>query len=198
MFSHKFWTDVSEDTRAKLTVYEGLLRKWQPSLNLVSHQTLDDSELRHFLDSAQLYTHIKDFSRLACLGSGAGFPGAVMAIMGHQDVTLIERDQKKAVFLRTVSRETGVPFRVVCEDIREHNEQYDCIVSRALAAVTDLLDLSEAIRKPTSECFYLKGTIVDQELSQAQELWGMTASKIQSITDNNGVILHLTNITRKA
>ena len=191
---HSFWQDVSRETLQKLEVYEALLKKWQKSLNLISGSTLDSIWDRHFLDSAQLFPHVKDYNTIACLGSGAGFPGAVLAVLGLKKVTLIERDQKKAIFLRTLSRELGVPFTVLNDDIRNINDAFDCIVSRALAPVADLLDLSKSIRTPESTCFFLKGSQANQELAAAQEIWGMTTEIIPSITNKEGCILKISSI----
>lgn len=193
---HGFWSSVSRETMNKLYAYEVLLKKWQNSLNLVASNTVTNIWHRHFLDSAQIFPYINQDHNLACIGSGAGFPGLVLSILGCQNVTCIEIDQKKCVFLRTVIRELELSANVENTDIRNSSETYDIIVSRALATVSDLLDLSESIRKNASECYFLKGSKVDKELIQAMQLWTMTTSKINSISDDSGVLLHLSNISK--
>ena len=193
---HPFWKNVSRETVDKLHIYEDLLKKWQKSLNLVSDSTVKDTWSRHFLDSAQLFTYVKPHRSIACLGSGAGFPGAVLSIMGHDNVTLIERDQKKVVFLRTVSRETKTKITVINTDIVNCRDQFDCIISRALAPITTLLELSCHISKPETHYYFLKGDQLDQELSVASDLWEMTISKYNSISDHTGKICHLSNVRK--
>ena len=94
-------TSVSRETLDRLRLYADLLIKWQKSLNLVGRSTIGDLWRRHMLDSAQLLPFIPArTTRLLDLGSGAGFPGMVLAILGVRGVELVESDQKKAVFLR--------------------------------------------------------------------------------------------------
>lgn len=105
--------DVSRETLDKLSVYVDLLTKWQRRINLVGPKTLPDVWRRHVLDSAQLYPLVKDQSGpLLDLGSGAGFPGLVLSIMGVPNVTLLEATQKKCSFLGEVIRQTGCSAKV--------------------------------------------------------------------------------------
>ena len=187
--------DVSRETIEKLKIYEGLLKKWQSHVNLVSNSTLNDIWARHFLDSAQLFHLISNKDSLVCdLGSGAGFPGAVLGIMGCSNVTLIERDRKKCSFLRSVSRETKTPFKVFEGDIKDYSERPAYITSRALASLSDLLALSKSLIAPQTTCLFLKGGQVDLELSQLNSSIEMTAVKKQSTTSKEGVILQLKDI----
>ena len=106
-------TDVSRETLDKLSAYVDLLIKWQRRINLVGPNTVADVWRRHLLDSAQLYSHLADpKARLLDLGSGAGFPGLVLSILGAKDVTLIESNQKKCSFLGEVIRQTGCAAQV--------------------------------------------------------------------------------------
>ena len=190
-----FLLTVSRETRDKLTIYEALLKKWQPRLNLISSTTLEDIWERHFLDSAQLFDLVSDKeARVVDLGSGAGFPGAIVAIMGCSNVTLVERDRKKCSFLRTVSRETGVSFNVFEGDVRDYPEKADYITSRALASLGDLLTLSRSLIAPQTTCLFLKGIQVDKEISELTSGIGMTVLKKQSITSSEGVVLQLKDI----
>ena len=101
---------VSRETLERLRIYEALLRKWQAKINLVGPATLDDAWRRHFLDSAQLFPLLPANAQVVVdLGSGAGFPGLVLAVMGVPTVHLIESDLRKAAFLREVARETATP-----------------------------------------------------------------------------------------
>ena len=145
----------------KLEAYEALLRKWQKAINLVGPNTLDDISERHFFDSAQMFRYIPDVDvRLADLGSGAGFPGLVLAMLGVKDVHLVESDIRKATFLREVSRETGTPVTV--HDIRIEDckiENVDVVTARALSPLTDLLGHASRLTTPGHAfyCLFAKG-----------------------------------------
>ncbi len=106
-------TAVSSDIMARLETYAALLEKWQPRINLVGPATLRDRWRRHFLDSAQLLPLLPEATeRLVDLGSGAGFPGLALAILGVPDVHLIESDQRKVAFLRAVSAATATTEQI--------------------------------------------------------------------------------------
>ncbi len=187
--------NVSRETIKKLKIYEALLLKWQPHLNLVSKSTLNDIWNRHFLDSAQLFKEISDKDSMICdLGSGAGFPGAVLAIMGCSNVTLIERDRKKCSFLRNVSRETNVNFSVFEGDVKEFPHKADIITSRALAPLKNLLDLTCPLLKPTTVCLFLKGCNIDSELEDIPSKIKIEVFKKKSLTSEEGCILTLKSI----
>lgn len=106
--------NVSRETEARLRQYQALLLKWQEKINLISPGTMKDSWARHFQDSLQILPLVPDGpARLYDLGSGAGFPGLVLAIARPDlAVTLIESDAKKCAFLQAVSRETGVKVTI--------------------------------------------------------------------------------------
>lgn len=116
-------TEVTPEVMGKLRHYHAKLREWNPKINLVSANTLDDAWQRHFMDSAQLYPIYRhsgdETTTLADLGSGAGFPGMVLAIMGAPNVSLIERDVRKAAFLRTVAAETKTKIELLNLDIKD-------------------------------------------------------------------------------
>ena len=110
--------NVSRETLAALSVYVALLEKWQPRINLISPASLPDIWQRHVFDSAQLLAHMPEMRpdasrRILDIGSGAGFPGLVLAILGAGQLQLVESDQRKSVFLQTVIRELGLFATVV-------------------------------------------------------------------------------------
>ena len=135
---------MDKDTQNKLKTYEALLHKWQDKINLVSSKTLNDSWKRHFEDSTQILEYLPAGTKtLFDLGTGAGFPGLVVAICRLDlDVHLVESDQKKCAFLKTVSRETGVSVSVHNERIESVSCETipDIITARALASLPDLFD----------------------------------------------------------
>jgi 16S rRNA (guanine527-N7)-methyltransferase len=185
--------DVSRETIERLNIYERLLLKWQSAINLVGPATLDNVAERHFLDSAQIWKHIPDKNvRLADMGSGAGFPGLVLAVMGIADVHLIESDIRKATFLREVSRETGV--KVTIHDKRVEDcriENIDVITARALAPLKELLDMSVKLRTATHPFYtvFLKGAQHEDEVQKARKKWQFTLESFPSITDPASRIL---------
>ena len=132
--------NVSRETMERLDIYADLLRSWTKRINLVSNKTLPMLWQRHFLDSAQLFPFVTEGLWLD-VGSGGGFPGAVIAIMSPDTpVTLVESDQRKAAFLRTVARETGVGFQVKAERMEAlPPAQANRFSARALAPLTELL-----------------------------------------------------------
>lgn len=193
-------TEVSPEVLDKLHHFHARLVEWNPKINLVSASTLPDAWRRHFLDSAQLYPiykHSGDNLTMADLGSGPGFPGMVLAIMGAPNVSLIERDTRKAAFLRTIAAETKTPIELLNLNIKDiQGKQFDVITSRALADLNELLELSEHLRKPSTHCLFLKGKNLDAELAIAQKEWVMEIRKMESVTDDEAFIVRLTDIKR--
>lgn len=194
-----FFKNVSRETFEKLKIYETLLLKWQAHINLVSFSTLPILWERHFLDSAQLFPLIKKKgASLVDLGSGAGFPGAILAILGCSNVGLIERDQRKCSFLRTVSRETKTPFIVFEGSIENYKNKADYVTSRALAPLKDLLKLAYPLLQETTVCLFLKGKETEEEIYQAEREWEMTATKKSSTISPEGMIIILENVRKRA
>ena len=138
---------VSRETLERLTVYLELLRRWQRAVNLVGRGTLADPWRRHVLDCAQLAPHVPaGAATVVDLGSGAGFPGMVLSIMGLRGVHLVESDRRKAQFLREVARATGASVQVHAERIeRMRGWSADVITARALAPLPRLLVLDRAV-----------------------------------------------------
>jgi 16S rRNA (guanine527-N7)-methyltransferase len=137
------YQNVSRETYDKLRIYEKTLIKWQGSINLISKSTINDIWVRHFLDSAQLYPFISKIKgNIFDFGSGAGFPGLILAIMGHKNITLVESDQKKCTFLREVARLSETDVSILHSRIENLEfRRVDLIMSRALAPLSKLIEL---------------------------------------------------------
>lgn len=189
---------VSRETLDRLAAYLALLERWQPRINLVSRTTLAEAGTRHFLDSAQLHPLLPDSARvLVDLGSGAGFPGLVLAMLGVPDVHLIESDGRKCAFLREAARVTGTPVTV-------HNRRIeavppfaaDVVTARALAPLDDLLALSEPFLGAAGTALFLKGRQAEDELTLARRHWRMQAEMIDSITEPEGRVLRIREVAR--
>jgi len=190
--------NVSRETLARLQRYAELLEKWNRRINLVGRGTIPDLWRRHMLDSAQLMSLIPDSARtLVDLGSGAGFPGLVLAICGVPDVHLIEADQKKSVFLGEVARATGVRVTIHNARIEEiESFQADIVTARAVAPLSKLLDMALPFIQKHSILLFLKGQMADKELTRAAKEWNMQVDRIPSQTDPEGTILRLEAISR--
>jgi len=191
-------TGVSRETLALLRRYEALLLEWRPRVNLVGLSTLPDLWHRHFLDSAQLLPLLPSPGGLIDLGSGAGFPGAVLAAMGVRDVHLIESDGRKCAFLEELNRSLGLGMTVHRDRIEQMAAwEASCLTSRALAPLARLLDWSEPFIGPETICLFLKGRSVDEELTEASKAWNMTVECLPSRTSPTGTVLRLTQVERK-
>ena len=195
--------DVSRETRDRLETYESLLNKWNPAINLVSKSTIEDAWTRHFVDSAQIFDLTPEDTRhWVDIGSGGGFPGLVVAIMAAEarpemSTTLIESDLRKATFLRTVIRETGISAKVLSERIEKAPpQQADVLSARALASLTDLLGFAERHLSPKGLTVFPKGKSAVDEINAALETWSFELQKEVSQTDSDAVILLIRDIRR--
>ena len=197
--------NVSRETFSRLETYEALLAKWQGTINLVGPGTIPQMWERHFLDSAQIAHLIPEGAKtLFDLGSGAGFPGMVLAILNPAlEVHLIESDQRKCAFLSTVSRETKTPVTIHNERIESLKEGAfpvpDVITARALAALAELLEyaLPFAQKKTALQLVFLKGAQVEKELADARKRFSFTVENFPSRTDKEGAVLRLSGLCIK-
>jgi 16S rRNA (guanine527-N7)-methyltransferase len=190
---------VSRETLARLEAYAALLIRWSARINLIGRDTIPDLWRRHILDSAQLQPFIPvDARSLIDLGSGAGLPGLVLAILGVPGVELVEADSRKCAFLREAARiaEAVVVIRG-CRIQAVPPHAVDVITARALAPLDRLLGLVEPFLAPGSECLFLKGERVEDELTLARRHWTMTASLHRSRSDPRGVVLRLQQVARE-
>lgn len=191
-------TNVSRETLALLETHAKLLKSWNRRINLVSTGTLDALWTRHFLDSAQLLRLAPPARRWVDLGSGGGFPGAVVAIMARDmtETVLIEADQRKAAFLGALSRQT-TGFKVISERIERVEPQCGDVVSaRALAPLGRLLGHVHRHLKPDGRAILPKGRKVRGEIRQALEHWRFDCETYPSETSSDAVILSIGGITR--
>ena len=166
---------VSRETLDKLQVYADLLLKWQATINLIGPSTAPEIWHRHFYDSAQLFPHLISDGPVIDMGSGAGFPGLVLATMGKRNVTLIESNGKKCTFLRDVSRRLSLDVTICQARIEacDHLPMAQYIVSRALAPLDMLLSYAHPLLADGGTCLFFKGRAVETELTAAQKNWIM-------------------------
>lgn len=192
-------TGVSRETLSRLASYVELLELWNRRINLVSQNTMGDVWRRHILDAAQLYPLLPARTRvLVDLGSGAGIPGLVLAVMGVPEVHLIESDQRKAAFLREACRVTAVSAIVHAERIEKIPRFIaDVVTARALTDLNQLIDLAERFVGNRTLCLFLKGKSAEAELAAASQYREMKVERLQSRSDPTGLILKLEGLQQR-
>jgi 16S rRNA (guanine527-N7)-methyltransferase len=189
---------VSDRTHARLRRYQEQLVHWSGALNLVGRSTLADAWLRHFADSAQLVLYAPEaVSHWADLGSGAGFPGLVVAtILSERSpqtrVTLVESDLRKATFLRETARILELEVNVIAKRIESLAPLHaDVVSARALAPLDRLYPLAAPHLTADGTGLFLKGANTDSELASVAATWSCSVERLRSLTDPSAEILRL-------
>jgi 16S rRNA (guanine527-N7)-methyltransferase len=193
---------VSRESFGRLEVLAKLILEWQKHINLISPATIPDLWVRHILDSAQLLPLIpKGTINIADLGSGAGFPGLVLAATQSATVHMFEANGKKAAFLSETLRQmkcAGVVHRDRLEpsQLSKDTPRVQVVTARAFAPLPLLLSLAEPFMRGGAIGLFHKGQDVDTELSEAAKDWRMMYEKHPSETDSLSVILEVKELTR--
>jgi len=189
-------TSVSRETLGRLQAYAELLKRWQRAVNLVSESTLTDIWGRHFLDSWQLLRLLpRQPSLIADLGSGAGFPGLVLAIVGAGEVHLIEADLRKSAFLREALRVTSTQAVLHEQRIEQvRNLKVDVVTARGVASLDRLIAYALPLLKPGGICLFSRGRGSEEELTQAVKQWKMCLERFPSETDPQASVIRLSGI----
>jgi 16S rRNA (guanine527-N7)-methyltransferase len=190
-------TPVSRETLERLDRYVEQVVRWSSSKNLVAHSTLPFLWTRHVADSLQLLPLLGDDVVIADLGSGAGFPGLVLAAALADKpgamVHCIESKIGKAAFLREASRICGLPVTVharrIDDVVPDLRGSVRVVTARALAPLTDLLRLSYPLLKSGARAVFLKGQDVERELTDASICWRLSVERKASVTDPRGQVL---------
>jgi 16S rRNA (guanine527-N7)-methyltransferase len=190
--------DVSREAIAKLEKFAGLLLRWNATVNLIARGDEPFLWERHVQDSLQLVPFVPPGATGGIdLGSGAGFPGMVLALATRVPFDLIEADRRKAAFLFEAARLTGAPVRVHPVRIEASDlPPAPLITARALAALPRLLALATPLLAPNGICLFLKGANADAELTQAESEWQMQVDGIPSRTTPGARILRISNLRR--
>jgi 16S rRNA (guanine527-N7)-methyltransferase len=199
-------TPVSRETVARLDRYVALLGEWQVKTNLVAPSTLPQLWTRHIADSLQLLTLAPEAKIWVDLGSGGGFPGVVLAcaLAGTPGVQihLVERNAKKAAFLREAIRVTGSPGVVHLSEIGDIVEEWtgpvDCVTARALAPLHQLIGFVEPLVKKGATALLLKGQDVEAELTESTKYWNIKHKLHSSRTGGQGWIVEIEQIERRS
>lgn len=191
--------DIDRVSYDRVFQYFELLVKWQKSINLIANSVGHEIWERHIVDGLQLLNYKKSFASDAIMvdmGSGGGIPGLLLGLCLNNEVILQESDQRKCVFLQTVSRETSRSNIKVSvgriEDTLIHNA--GIIFARALAPLDLLLSRSFKQLSAGGECYFHKGERHLEEIEAARENWHFTVDIHPSITNEKAAILHITQL----
>jgi 16S rRNA (guanine527-N7)-methyltransferase len=194
--------NVSRETFEQLQVFEAVIRKWNPSINLISRNSMSELWERHIVDSVQVFRATEPKGHWVDLGSGGGFPGLIISILAHEEspdlnVTLVESDQRKSAFLRNAARECGVKCKVISKRIEQAEPQNaDILSARALADLSLLLEFADRHLSPGGVALFPKGVSWKKELEQARNKWSFDAEAITSLTEPDAAILKIKGVTR--
>jgi 16S rRNA (guanine527-N7)-methyltransferase len=200
---------VSRETMDRLRLYADCLAEWQQTLNLVSRNSLAHVWDRHMLDSIQLVRHLPEgAASITDIGSGAGFPGLVLAIATGLPTRLIESHVRKSAFLREAAAQTGAPAEVLnarVEDVAraQHADRsgesveksVDILTARAVAPLSKLCEMADSLGAQT--CLFMKGGRWREELTEAEKRWRIKHQTFESLTSPEGRILRITGLKKR-
>ena len=200
---HDLSKNVSRETFSLLERLAALVEKWNKSINLISKSTVPNLWERHILDSVQIYHATQvNFKRWLDIGSGAGFPGLVLAILAKEknidgEIILVVSDKRKCAFLYTVRRDLNLNLSIINKRIEECDPQNaDIISARALANLTKLFDLSFNHKCENTTFIFPKGRSWQEELVAAEKTWNFSWEAVNSITDSQAVVLKIGELSR--
>ena len=194
-------TNVSRETLDRLQAFADLLAERQKVQNLVSSNSLEDLWRRHMLDSGQLVDLLPGGAEvLVDIGSGAGFPGMVLAVVTGIPVVLVESNSRKAQFLRDVAAQIGASVTVINARIEDAGGEsvekpVDILIARALAPLSKLCEMADSLAART--CLFMKGARWQEELTEARKRWKIDVETIESRTSPDSRILRITRLKRR-
>ena len=199
------FTQVSRETITSLVKYENYLIKSNKTLNLIGKSTINEIWLRHFLDSSQVIDFIdKNTSSLIDLGSGAGFPGLIIAILAkdrkiHLKVKLIEKSPKKASFLREIVNYLNLNVEVLNINALTHAKKLeaDLIVARAFKPLKIILQFLDKNTENWKKVFLFLGKTGQDELLQASKSWDIKYKQRMSVTSSDSVVIEINKLKKK-
>jgi len=195
---------VSRETFERLQRFESQFQKWSQRINLAAPSTLPQLWSRHVLDSAQLAKLAPNAKRWLDLGSGGGFPGAVVAILlrdrNGASIDLVESNAKKSAFLKTVLGELQAPARVHTsriEAFRQGIGEVEIVTARALSTLPALLELAYPWMDAGARALFHKGRDYRREVEESRDAWQFDLVEHASAVDREGVILEISRLRRK-
>jgi 16S rRNA (guanine527-N7)-methyltransferase len=195
---------VSRETFDRLLAFEAVFRRWAARINLVAPSTLADLWARHILDSAQLGRIKPTATTWVDIGSGGGFPGAIVALLLKErqgaSIDLVESNRKKAAFLQTSLAQFDVPARVHArriEDTYAVVHKPEIVTARALAPLGTLLALAEPWLTEGATGLFHKGREYPAEIRESADAWKYDLVEHKSLIDPDSVILEVSNLARR-
>ena len=199
------FTQVSRETITSLKKYEDMLIKANKTLNLVGDSTIKNIWIRHFLDSVQVIDFIdKNDNTLVDLGSGAGFPGLVLAITLKDrkiplKIKLIEKSPKKVKFLRDVINELHLDVEVINQNILKDPKKLleNVFVARAFKPLKIILQLIHNKAENWKKIFIFLGKTGKDELLQASKIWDIEYKQRVSVTSNDSTVIEINKLKKK-
>ncbi|WP_099825003.1 16S rRNA (guanine(527)-N(7))-methyltransferase RsmG [Oceaniglobus indicus] len=196
-------SNVSRETLDNLERYRDEVLRWNSAINLISRASEVDIWERHFKDSAQLARFYPSGpARWLDMGSGAGFPGMVLALMAAEmrpelTFTLVESDQRKCAFLRSVARLCDVAPEIVSERVdRIPAQVFDVISARALASLEKLFSMCHGFTNANTIMVFPKGAEYQNEIDAARNAWNFEVQSYPSATEADARILVIRNLSR--
>ena len=198
-------TQVSRETITSLKKYENSLIDANKSLNLIGKSTVNEIWMRHFLDSVQVIDFIdKNNKTLIDIGSGAGFPGLVLAIVLKDrkiplKVKLIEKSPKKVKFLKKLIDELHLNVEIINKNIFEYPKKIseDVFVVRALKPLEIILQLIHNQAENWKKIFIYLGKTGKSELLQASKFWDIEYKQRVSITSDDSIVIEINRVKKK-
>ena len=192
--------DLIEKNKIRLTKYVDFLIEYNNKINLIGKSTINDIWNRHITDILQLVKNIDNYNiKIADLGSGAGLPGIPLSIIGIKEVHLFEKSVRKCEFLEQAKNFSNNKIIVRNENLNEiKKENFDIIVSRALADLNTLLHFSKNLSTKSTKLLFLKGKKIYNEIEEAKKYWHFDYKLIDSITSNEGKIIEITSFAEKS
>jgi len=199
------FTQVSRETINSLKIYEEFLIKSNKKLNLIGKSTINEIWTRHFLDSFQVIDFIdKNDKTLIDMGSGAGFPGVILAIGAKErnlalKIHLIDKSQRKVNFLRELIKKLDLNVDVICENILNEPKiiSHDVIVARAFKPLGIILELIHSKAKNWKKFFVFLGKTGKEELVHASKRWDIKYKQSVSVTNSDSLVLEINGIKKK-
>lgn len=194
--------NVSRETMDRLNVFHDLLLKWNQKINLISKSSIPDVWVRHIWDSAQVFPLAEPCKHWVDIGSGGGFPGLIVSILAcefdpNRNVVMVESDQRKSTFLRTVIRELDLNASVVTSRVEGiKGMRADVLSARALSDLSDLMSHAERHLKPEGRAFFFKGEKWESEVEVARQAWSFSLTAHKSKTNPDAAILEIKEIQR--
>lgn len=191
--------DVSRETYQRLSTYHDLLLQWSKTHNLIGPKEQDHIWDRHILDSLQIWPFVSDAETLLDIGSGAGFPGLVIACMAADQsgpkCLLVEANAKRCAFLRHVSNSLTLNVEVLNQRIEDvSRETVGVVTARAVADLSKLVTMSANWLENGAKAVFLKGQTHEEELTETRRYWNFKVDLTPSKSDSFGAVLCLSEV----